>query len=243
MAELRALAQRRPGGRRSASPPIANASRSNPSFGDAYWSLANLEDISLYARRGRGDAQARWRAPTSKTKTAITCIFRSARRWKMRPSMRRPSRTTIKAIALRRASVSYSAEDVTAHLKPLEGAVYARRSSTSAREWARPAADPIFIVGLPRAGSTLIEQILSSHSHVEGTMELADHDACWRATLSEQKHEIRSLKVPEILATLGRRTSCGRLGEELSSRAHAFTARRASRSSSTRCRTISPISA
>jgi hypothetical protein len=34
--------------------------------------------------------------------------------------------------------------------------------------------DPIFIVGLPRAGSTLLEQILASHSQVEGTMELAD---------------------------------------------------------------------
>ncbi len=33
---------------------------------------------------------------------------------------------------------------------------------------------PIFIVGLPRAGSTLLEQILASHSQVEGTMELAD---------------------------------------------------------------------
>ena len=35
-----------------------------------------------------------------------------------------------------------------------------------------PAADPIFIVGLPRSGSTLIEQILASHSQVEGTSEL-----------------------------------------------------------------------
>src|SRR5208282_3876007 len=35
-------------------------------------------------------------------------------------------------------------------------------------------AAPIFIVGLPRSGSTLIEQILASHSQVEGTMELAD---------------------------------------------------------------------
>ena len=43
-------------------------------------------------------------------------------------------------------------------------------------------ADPIFVVGLPRSGSTLIEQILSSHSLVEGTTELHDiaalsHDA------------------------------------------------------------------
>ena len=37
-----------------------------------------------------------------------------------------------------------------------------------------PARDPIFIVGLPRAGSTLLEQILASHSLVEGTMELPD---------------------------------------------------------------------
>jgi tetratricopeptide (TPR) repeat protein len=36
------------------------------------------------------------------------------------------------------------------------------------------AADPVFIIGLPRAGSTLLEQILSSHSLVEGTMELPD---------------------------------------------------------------------
>jgi len=37
-----------------------------------------------------------------------------------------------------------------------------------------PSPDPIFIVGLPRAGSTLLEQILASHSKVDGTMELAD---------------------------------------------------------------------
>ncbi|MFM9653755.1 sulfotransferase family protein, partial [Streptomyces galilaeus] len=40
--------------------------------------------------------------------------------------------------------------------------------------WGCDSPDPIFIVGLPRAGSTLIEQILASHSQVEGTMELAD---------------------------------------------------------------------
>ena len=44
-----------------------------------------------------------------------------------------------------------------------------------------PAPDPIFIVGMPRAGSTLIEQILSSHSLVEGTAELPDMPALARA--------------------------------------------------------------
>jgi hypothetical protein len=45
--------------------------------------------------------------------------------------------------------------------------LFARRNGTG-----HDAADPIFIVGLPRAGSTLLEQILSSHSQVDGTLEL-----------------------------------------------------------------------
>ena len=45
----------------------------------------------------------------------------------------------------------------------------------AAREgWGDPSPDPIFILGLPRAGSTLVEQILACHSQIEGTMELPD---------------------------------------------------------------------
>jgi tetratricopeptide (TPR) repeat protein len=40
--------------------------------------------------------------------------------------------------------------------------------------WGSDSAAPIFVLGLPRAGSTLLEQILASHSEVEGTMELAN---------------------------------------------------------------------
>ena len=44
-------------------------------------------------------------------------------------------------------------------------------------EWGVPAADPIFIVGLPRSGSTLVDQILASHPTIEGTRELHDIQA------------------------------------------------------------------
>ena len=54
-----------------------------------------------------------------------------------------------------------------------------------------PPTDPIFIVGLPRAGSTLIEQILSSHSAIEGTVELPDIPQIARELIG------RDAKVPE----------------------------------------------
>jgi len=62
-------------------------------------------------------------------------------------------------------------------------------------------ADPIFIVGLPRAGSTLIEQILSSHSQVEGTMELPDIISIVRE-MGGRKTKAQTSKYPEILASL-----------------------------------------
>jgi hypothetical protein len=63
------------------------------------------------------------------------------------------------------------------------------------------APDPIFVVGLPRSGSTLIEQILSSHSQVEGTMELPDIIGMARA-LSGRKLRSEASQYPEVLATL-----------------------------------------
>jgi tetratricopeptide (TPR) repeat protein len=66
-----------------------------------------------------------------------------------------------------------------------------------------PAADPIFIVGLPRAGSTLLEQILASHSQVEGTMELPNILA-----LSHRlDHRQMRSEEPEYPANLGELTS------------------------------------
>jgi tetratricopeptide (TPR) repeat protein len=63
------------------------------------------------------------------------------------------------------------------------------------------ASDPIFVLGLPRAGSTLLEQILSSHSLVEGTAELTDIIAMSRKLGGKQRMEGVS-KYPEMLADL-----------------------------------------
>ena len=58
-------------------------------------------------------------------------------------------------------------EEFDAQIQVCNEALMSRRHQSGST-----AADPIFIVGLPRAGSTLLEQILASHSMVDGTMEL-----------------------------------------------------------------------
>ena len=75
-----------------------------------------------------------------------------------------------------------------------------------------PAPDPIFVVGLPRSGSTLIEQILASHSEVEGTMELPDLVAMANELGGRRKRGDVS-RYPEVLRELSP-AQLAELGEE-----------------------------
>jgi hypothetical protein len=73
-------------------------------------------------------------------------------------------------------------------------------------------ADPIFIVGLPRAGSTLLEQILASHSKVDGTMELADIPRLVQRLHGRESHDAAP-RYPGVLAELDPR-QFRRFGEQ-----------------------------
>jgi tetratricopeptide (TPR) repeat protein len=75
--------------------------------------------------------------------------------------------------ALRREVIHYQGESVT-RLVQRSQALYTPEFFAARAGWGCQSAEPIFIVGLPRAGSTLLEQILASHSQVEGTRELTD---------------------------------------------------------------------
>ena len=79
-------------------------------------------------------------------------------------------------------------------------AVCTQEFFASRRGWGAAAPDPIFIVGLPRAGSTLLEQILASHSQVEGTQELSNVQQI--AALLRGR-DYANPRYPRILAQLG----------------------------------------
>ena len=100
----------------------------------------------------------------------------------------------------RRRQVTWNADGNHAHVLACERLLTADFFAARAGQGCA-AADPIFIVGLPRSGSTLIEQILASHSQVEGTAELPDLPALARQ-LAESRPGDKDARYLDALAAL-----------------------------------------
>jgi tetratricopeptide (TPR) repeat protein len=148
------------------------AARVQPGFGDAYWSLANLKTY-----RFTDDEITRMREYESAPATARTdryhLCFALGKALEDRAEYADSFGYYERGNALKRGESRYKISTIerSAELQALvcTRELFAARAGVGCE---RP--DPIFIVGLPRAGSTLLEQILASHSQVEGTMELAE---------------------------------------------------------------------
>jgi len=112
---------------------------------------------------------------------------------------------------LRLALVGWDPEEVTT-LVQRSKALFTQDFFAARKGFGAPAADPIFIVGMPRAGSTLVEQILASHSSVEGTMELPNIMSL-AATLGKKRRPGEKSIYPEVLAGLSAE-ECRTLGEQ-----------------------------
>ena len=143
-----------------------------PSFGDAYWSLANLKTYRFTpaecdAMRAREADSATPPADRYHLCFALGKALEDAGDYAASFGFYQ------RGNALKKQEVSYR-PDVIERNAAQQKAVCKPALFASRRGAGCPAPDPIFIVGLPRAGSTLLEQILASHSQVEGTMELAD---------------------------------------------------------------------
>ncbi len=170
-----------------------------PGFGEAYWSLANLKTF----RFSETDVAALRKALAG---TGLRDEDRYHLHFALGKALEDEARYAAsfshydQGNRLRRASVNYNADDTTAHTRRSK-ALFTRGFFGARAGMGAPDADPIFIVGLPRAGSTLIEQILSSHSQVEGTMELPDMTMLARE-LGDQKLKSEASKYTDALAQL-----------------------------------------
>jgi tetratricopeptide (TPR) repeat protein len=148
------------------------AARTRAGYGDAYWSLANLktyrfEDTELDAMRA---AEA---APSVPLPDRYHLCFALGKALEDRQEYAESFVYYERGNSLKRAASRYQPQVLEQNTR-LQVEVCTPQLFARHRGSGVPDDAPIFIVGLPRSGSTLIEQILASHSQVEGTQELAD---------------------------------------------------------------------
>ncbi len=142
-----------------------------PSLGDAYWSIANLKVASFTPEEVAAMSDQLGRADLS-AEDRLHLHYALGKALEDRGEMAGAFDNYSAGAELRRAAAPYDADE-TAALTERSIALFTPSFFAAAKGGCN-ATDPIFIVGLPRSGSTLIEQILASHSAVEGTMELSD---------------------------------------------------------------------
>lgn len=185
------------------------AAAARPDFGDAYWSLANLKTYRFTDAETAG-MRAAEAAPATLADDRIHLCFALGKALEDRGEIARSWRYYARGNALKSAESRYRPEIIETNtrrqIEVCTGEFFARRAG-----WGDGRPDPIFILGLPRSGSTLIEQILASHSAVEGTQELADIQ---RIVLDLQGRDpdLDDPRYPSALAGLTR-DDFARLGE------------------------------
>ena len=141
-----------------------------PDFGDAYWSLANLKNYR-FTEPEIDRMEAATAAPNTPQVDQVHLCFALGKAFEDRRDYEQSWIWYKRGNALQRASSRYRPEIFETNTR-LQRQICTAAFFEARREGGVPDADPIFIVGLPRSGSTLIEQILASHSKVEGTQEL-----------------------------------------------------------------------
>jgi tetratricopeptide (TPR) repeat protein len=143
---------------------------SAPYHGEAYYSLANLKVYSFSeAEIDRMHDQEENRNLSHMDRVYLN--FALGKAYEDRADYATSFRYYEQGNRLKKIQTTYKAErmsqDLAAQRETCTAELFERRAGSGDQ-----APDPIFIVGLPRAGSTLLEQILSSHSQVDGTLEL-----------------------------------------------------------------------
>jgi predicted Zn-dependent protease len=180
-----------------------------PALGEAYYSLANLKTFRFDENEVQ-TMRAQLRGSSLTPEDSAHFHFALGKALEDSAAYSESFEHYAKGNALRRIRVGYDPA-VTTSLVRRAKQLFTTEFFAARRGFGAPHADPIFIVGLPRAGSTLVEQILASHSHVEGTMELPDIMAM--AAQLGKADGPQGSAYPEVLATLSA-AQCRALGEQ-----------------------------
>ena len=143
-----------------------------PHFGDAYWSLANLKTYRFSDAEIEELRRAEGNGSLASVDRYHVC-FALGKAFEDRQDYATSWHYYERGNAMKRAESKYRPELLEQNTRN-QKRVCTPEFFAARRGWGALERDPIFILGLPRAGSTLLEQILASHSTVDGTQELAD---------------------------------------------------------------------
>ena len=167
-----------------------------PSFGQAYWELANQKsfrfsdhDLAAMERAlGDGLEEALDEAPSVDDRIHLS--FALGRAFESRKDYRRSFDHYAAGNRLRLAGSETQGGEIAAQV---DRSVATFTAELFARNQASgdPSDAPIFVIGLQRSGSTLIEQILASHPEIEGTAELPTMQQLWDETIRRARREGR----------------------------------------------------
>jgi tetratricopeptide (TPR) repeat protein len=195
-----------------------------PDLGEAWWSLANLKTVRLDETE-TASLEAMLDAGIASDDNRLHIHFALGKALEDQGRYEASFRHYSEGNRIRRKSLNYDA-DVTSDAVERMRALFTPKFLSARRGQGCGEADPIFIVGMPRAGSTLIEQILSSHSRVEGTSELPYIPALIQRLLAE-RWQHADAAYPELMARLDA-DALRALGEAYlrAARAHRKTDRR-----------------
>ncbi len=169
-----------------------------PEHGEAYWSLANLKTFRFDAADVQAMQQQLARSDLA-AEQRYHFEFALGKALEDDCDYAGSFRHYLAGNALRKPTAPYDPDDTSTRMRRARQ-LYTREFFDQRAGSGSDAPDPIFVVGLPRAGSTLIEQILSSHSAVEGTMELPEITSITR--LLRKRADASQPTYHDVLSTL-----------------------------------------
>ncbi|MBT5220236.1 MAG: tetratricopeptide repeat protein, partial [Woeseia sp.] len=170
-----------------------------PDYGDAFWSLANLKTYTLTDDE-LAIAKNSEAASDTDIVDRIHLCFALGKALEDRENYDSSFEYYARGNALKLSELGYHSDLVSTEIRT-QIEVCDTTLLNSKSGGGDPAPDPIFIVGLPRSGSTLLEQILASHSEIDGTFELPNV-LNTVAKLNGRRMAGEAAKYPHILAEL-----------------------------------------